>query len=636
MTYIPPPVALPALSGGNPLLVKKKTKKAFVPGFADDAKSHHSGVSSIAQSPARRFQQDDITDPNKEAVARVEINEQDVEEHISTPKDQVSEIIVTPHGEVEEDVESHQGDLDCGFSQHKSYEDEVKEDVIVASEISQETNDAGVKDVIVSSESQGELLQDRVGESEIIELSKREMELKTEKTILHFRLNELESKQSDLCSSELFEEAELVESEISLVRASLYDLNCELFYTIPNRIAELDAQILAGRNTEVMETAGLVARLVEERDGRKLELETARESLLANLEKIKQVDLLFREKDLELEARENELEEKADLIEHEISEQSAQIELEKSQAETEYLRLDAVVQDLQNQLALAVSQRSECSVIISGNDLKLKNIRVQFSRQLDELDEDMAGLREAKESVVRDKRAQGGGDLGEAEKLIADVDEEIESISNQKDEINEMERRIENFEFFFSEKKVWKSKLEILKAEIEPVRKSSMEACELTNLLKEGYRDSERKLDTFRARISALRHKVPELEAEKKAAIADRAFKEAKELSNDLKSVIEEIEGSEAQLNELKQVLKSNRSELNRAIQAENDLRLQLEKSETEFSIAFSNHLSEKYETILRLIDQHEDDSSSLIHQLQLEKQLCEIHLFQVDSKESI
>lgn len=561
MTYIPPTVGVPLslpLGGGGPnplLLQKRKTKKAFVPGFAGRFETDESVVSSV-HSPSS-LPRSDVPDVPNPITSSTKKDDEAIPE--------LKEEIQTELNEQSNEAEKTEERVNIG--------DEKIQSVDSSNEVTDESRRKKV-------------------------LANRQHDLLLKQTNLMERINNLESQQNELCGFERFEEAESIDSEISHLRESLLELNNEYYVEIPSQISDINSRIETLTKTAIAEKNAQVVQILGKINGKTQELETARESLLKDLVRAREIDGKFRDRDSALKEREIDLMKRSDEIEEKILHESKAIEAENFEAESKISELDSLISDLQKQLSEAINKRSEYAISLSGNQLKLKSIRVQFSTQLEELEDDRARFEESKCELIALKSSEGGGNVENLEEQLQRLESELESVKNS-DQTNHIEKEIFDMTLLLDRQGKWEAELTEIKASIDPARTALIEASQLTSFLNDTYKQSEAQLDNFRTRIRLLEDKVPLMEAEKAAAIADRAFKEAKELSVELKSITEEISGAESRLSDLKKAVKANRSELNKAICAESEIKETLKNLEVEFSQSFIRHFNNRKEDLL-------------------------------------
>ena len=561
MTYIPPTVGVPLslpLGGGGPnplLLQKRKTKKAFVPGFAGRFETDESVVSSVhSPSSLPRSDVPDVPNPITSSTKKDDEASPELKEEIQTELNEQS-------NEAEKTEE------------RDNIGDEKIQSVDSSNEVIEESRRKKV-------------------------LANRQHDLMLKQTNLMERINNLESQQNELCGFERFEEAESIDSEISLLRESLLELNNEYYVEIPCQISDINSRIETLTKTAIAEKNAQVVQILGKINGKTQELETARESLLKDLVRAREIDGKFRDRDSALIEQEIDLMKRSDEIEEKILHESKAIEAENFEAESKISELDSLISDLQKQLSEAINKRSEYAISLSGNQLKLRSIRVQFSTQLEELEDDRARFEESKCELIALKSSEGGGNVENLEEQLQRLESELESVKNS-DQTNHIEKEISDMTLLLDRQGKWEAELTEIKASIDPARTALIEASQLTSFLNDTYKQSEAQLDNFRTRIRLLEEKVPLMEAEKAAAIADRAFKEAKELSVELKSITEEISRAESRLSDLKKAVKANRSELNKAICAESESKETLKNLEVEFSQSFIRHINNRKEDLL-------------------------------------
>lgn len=288
--------------------------------------------------------------------------------------------------------------------------------------------------------------------------------------------------------------------------------------------------------------------------------------------------------------------------------------------------VDQEIEELQRQLAVAMAKRSELAMIISGSDLKLSTIRVAYSQELEEVDELETEIKQAESVLIAEKEAAGGGDKLAVEAAIAKLEfNQRDTTSTLKFEVESIRKQISEQEKLFEVQKTWfKAESELLSA-VQPIRQQIVESEEYVELLEEQLRNGEFKLASFKENTAEMKLRLPQLEEEKRAAIANRSFKEAKDLTNEIKDITDAIAGVETTQTELRRNVKSARSELGEAVAALEGLRSELQTVDAKFEEDMQSFVTKKLADISELPT---GESSDLVKAaLIVEQQICNLQL---------
>jgi hypothetical protein len=410
------------------------------------------------------------------------------------------------------------------------------------------------------------------------EQSIRQSKLREEKTTIEFSIAQLVSEQNDFCEAENFDSADKLNAEIDTLRNKLVDVISELYSEIPKKMNELrnEQQLIMDKISSQGEQQ-LNDLLAEKRDAESL-FETTSKNLRSKMESMAEVDGLFAQQEEDIDARKCVLRNRQDEVEHLIGEESEKLEKEKTQAEDEYNRLDELIVDLQAQLAAAMAARSDCAMTISASDLKLKNIRAKFSNVLEELDDEQFQIEEETKDLLDAKIAAGGGDVKSVQAQIDSTSsshsKEIEDLMtreslliSQKDEVGKFFEALIEFTTCIPSATDYEE---------------FVSACEYTRFLNDAVVELELELSNFKlSLISARETELPALEAAKKMAVSNRAFRDAKEIAEEIKRISDELDSANERQNELKTKLVSARAELQEARNVEEKMRAEIAEIES-------------------------------------------------------
>jgi chromosome segregation ATPase len=421
--------------------------------------------------------------------------------------------------------------------------------------------------------------------SSIKTLESRTAQLETKKSETETLISDVLSRQNQFCESEEFDKADELNVQIDDCRSQILAICRETFSEIPSQLVKLreEEKDLISKLSFLTESG--LERIGEKKTESVEIFETLRSSLESRLEKITQVDVQFAQREEDIHGRKKLLEERQEEVDDLIAEESDSLEKERNEAEQEYNRLDELIADLQAQLAAAMAARSECAMTISGSELKLKNIRAKFSDVIEELETEKNQIDTEVGELLDEKIAAGGGDVlsvkEELENACISYDLEMENLNIQESDLvsrkSDLEQffvALEKFDSVTNQEKLFISRSEYL------------DACELSGYRSESVLEIESEIAGFKTSlVSARETELPALEAAKKVAIANRAFRDAKEISDEMKRLTDEQAAANDKQTDLKSKLASARSDLQEARSIEDELREKLTNLESEFLV---------------------------------------------------
>ena len=613
-SYVAPIVDLSSVPASTaPIsLVKKKTRKAFVPGYGavksdfdgrSVCSSADNGVAQVSQ-PVPRFinvpsQEPSTTSSPQEGVSAVISRVESIDEAV-TPE--VMNELVEPVPETAEteprhiEVQIHptknvtQGDAVNvadeetirGESSHLSEESTIQADL------------TKVADQDTSPDSHSE---------DVKALIHQQTELRKTHVSLKSRLADLVTRQDALCEEEKFEEAEALDSELRAVRDELHRINSELSISLPARLAA--ARAAASAQLDVL-LRMKVEHLTALRDASSVEqtrFEATKKALQHRLAVAVKVDEQFAEQENDVGALREALVARQTELESRIEAESQNLISDKKSAELEYAQVDKLIGDLQTQLAEAMAKRSECAMRLSGAEMRLTSVRAQYVDELEDVEVQSAQVEAAVRALTEAKEAMGGGDKAAIEKELADLNIDAEdSQGSSMLEIAGLEADVRDFEALISAQSKWDSEFAVMVEAVSVIREQAIEASEETQMLLESLTDAEKQVDTFRAKVAEMKIRLPELEENKRVAVASRAYKDAKELTAEIKDIADQVDGAEAKLTELRASAKSARVVLQSATKTEEELAVQRDAAELGFAVKETEWLKSKVTDIQRLI----------------------------------
>ena len=518
MSYIPPEIPLE--------VGKKKTKKAFVPGYAGRAPDSEDRSSSYRY--AKSTDETDVVtpiEPCAETAVGVPVVPDDVESSVAAVCDAV--------------LSTERPSDEC--DRHEEREQESSPESVTPAPSACIT----------------------VLES-IAHLTRELACMQEEKRVVASELKALLTEEAELCEAERFDEAEIIESRIQGLADRLALLDSQICRSQPaairaarRRLEQLRADALAQRQAEL-------ASVVSESDCMRARFESQLDELQTRLAAVRKVDEMFAVEDAAVRERREALAVAKAALEEEIATESGEAAGEKARAEAEAAALDLRIAELQRELAEAMAQRSECAMVVSANELRLSTVRkVHFANELEELADRQRELEEEEARLADKKASSGGGDLNAIQDEISDLVKlrsEAEAVCVSR--VDLLRREVDELSLISEMESRWSLERERAESLVLPLREKLLAAYEMSQLVTEAARAAEAEMAGLKARVTRLKLRVPELEAEKREAIAARSFKEAKDLASELKEASDELDASEERLGRLRAAAKAARAEV--------------------------------------------------------------------------
>jgi chromosome segregation ATPase len=577
--YVPPAVSADSASLMLGLRApgKKKTRKAFVPGGSVDQRSVGSdspSVHALQKYESTTFQEPPTVDTTIEHT------------------EEVPEVSEVQEARVEEDVDH--AELERCLSN-------TAQDETFLETVAEPVEDSVPETVTASTDPHTPPLIPLLTEQETLYSSLAAME--SERGILELRLTELQDAQNEFCATEQFERADELETEIESIREQIWTVSNKVCHEIPKKIEQLSNEYFDGLSRSV----GVVS---EELHACKISSATQKDEFsksISNLEsresKFLAINALFSQREEMIENRRNDLSNDREILNSKINAESDNAVEKKSQAEIEYDRLDTLVADLQAQLAEAMAARSAAAMTISAAQLQLDSVDARFRDELDELENLENELLEEENDLKIEKSNAGGGDL-------ATLEEEMNIIQTEHgSQLEKLESSIANYESDFALLSSFRDSSSRFTAEIcsassdvISLRSQLYSATQLAQLMSTDLHATESNLRSFKSSMTVNKSRLPQLEEEKKIAIAARSFKEAKEISDEIKDVMDQINASNETLGSLRGMVTSARKDLNNALDEELSLRNQMRLVESEFRETEKSILRERIEELEKLL----------------------------------
>jgi hypothetical protein len=594
MSYVPPEVPLAGV-------IKKKTKKAFVPGFGgrtadseDRASSYRYAKSTdetdvITPEPCEPFVADEkpMAKQGRCEPISADVVEQGIQEPTSVaaePEDLPNHEPTLPGPHVAEERDA--------VIEHKVTEDPAHEVPV------------GDEAVTVNKEEVTPINLVSI-RGEIQSLTQQLAELRIQKETASDELEAFLNEQTVLCENERFEEAELLDIEIQRVRDDLFDLNSMILESVPTKLRDAKSQLRAMHVTQLDLQRSMLAERKTQLESANAEMDEACQSLSHRLATIEEVDTQFVARDEDLKAKEAILAAKRQEVDSAILAESEKVVADKARAEKESAALEIRIEELQRELAQAMADRSQCAMIISASDLRLSTIRnVEFARDLEELAEMEAEVSAATAALTEEKSVLGGGHFASVELELETLEtERVAVLAAAESEVADLTKEVNDWGILVTLDRENSEFYATIDAQLAPLTKTYLEASEYCLFMAETTKSAESQTDTFKSRVAAMKAGLPALEAAKREAVANRSFKEAKELAAELKDITEELEAAEQTLNELKSKARSARADLAAADAVAESALHEWRAAELETSAAISEFEKSRYEKITSLLE---------------------------------
>ncbi|KAH9103146.1 hypothetical protein LEN26_014642 [Aphanomyces euteiches] len=213
--------------------------------------------------------------------------------------------------------------------------------------------------------------------------------------------------------------------------------------------------------------------------------------------------------------------------------------------------VEAEIAELEAKLAACRAQVVEIDAGIAVADEGIQVVRNKFSRQLKRLAEREKSILKTRKEIEADEQAMHRQEA-EFEAKKADFSARLKELATQV-LAAQTELRVANIVCRVAEdqntrRQQKEDRLKKHETQLCSVRDEVQEAEKDWKLLKNQQRDLEKKRDGFRTVIMTAGTTLPQLEAEKKQAAADRNFKEAARLSKEIKQLEKDRSSADEQI----------------------------------------------------------------------------------------
>ena len=416
-------------------------------------------------------------------------------------------------------------------------------------------------------------------------------------------------EQNKFCAEERFEEAENLEIKISNTRNILDSLIKE-----QNQIPfeKLHMKMELSEIAESIQSAceNAARKLTESKQAILEEISTTQKDDIFKKERISaelkliniENDRLSVLKEETLKSRDS-VDERSRHVEEEISRSTVDLR-EKKESEQERLRdSDLKISELEEKLMLAKKEREEISSTIEEIDNMIRSEESAFASELALL-KPLINSIENQERDIEMRTNLLQKEQTSLEEKLAKID--LESEHNQKAE-GDIETKLAYFQSIESMAHKLHGFRKILHEEHSKALQSAAkdaEAVESTtedvSVLHATIEDKENEIAHFKALVADIKDRLPRLENEKKAAVLARAFKEAKDITDEIKecnlkisSVDDELSLARTHLAELRDVYSSKLVQQDQARTSLSAAHKRIEESEMSSVEVYINSLHE-------------------------------------------
>lgn len=403
---------------------------------------------------------------------------------------------------------------------------------------------------------------------------------------LRQKLEATEADQNSLCDKEQYEEADALDAQIQelkdLISRELEEVAsgakklvifAENLLGLTRDRASLSTKAL--ERVEALQLEGKEAfKETEERCQRRVSAEEARME-----SERKRMDLAQSH----LQKDSQNLQEEWQQVNEAIDQQTTEDVAERDKAVSQRGELDEEIQELERLLASKLEQRKELTQVIDSCDIRIACIRSKFEKQLGRLEGKQKRLEEAQKEMDMDTQ--------QVSQMEAELQKEREALKEQEvqhqrqmKEIRKTSKELRRQRWFLAEviqhRVVWQKLMEPHRDSLSEARSKWEETTQKCLELSATSASQEAEAAKLRSQIDGHVQMLPNLEAEKKLAVASRSFKEAGRLTEEIRRRQEGKEKFEAELEALQAGLAAAREALATCRQSEQEAQAELLKVE--------------------------------------------------------
>ena len=421
--------------------------------------------------------------------------------------------------------------------------------------------------------------------------------------------------QNDLCERELFDEAETLNAALLDFRRKQDKLTTEIsripksVYSVRQELADLARQLTEASTKSVCDLQKQSAQLEAEKVHADSEAELLKEKLEAERKITAAENDRLANQEEEVKARRESLDVRVNSVSTKV--ETATVTLREKRINLLHARdeTDARISELELQLKKELEHRESQNLEISSLDREIKSVEMKYAPELAQFDAE-------KNSVESAER-----ELNLRKKLLLKDFAQIESRQNQL-KADKVKR--EDHEVWLKDQVDKMSSISSVSGEVAKMRsqllkdlassggtvQSAQESAEAINedlmALTACIEEKEEEIVVLKAKLSEARDKLPVLEGQKKVAIQARAFKEAKDITDEIKLFTDQMHALDASAATIRAELTSLREALTEKTSLQQSAAITLMKATTSVDAAQKDILSEYVVHLKKLsIDKH-------------------------------
>ncbi|CEM10726.1 unnamed protein product [Vitrella brassicaformis CCMP3155] len=270
-------------------------------------------------------------------------------------------------------------------------------------------------------------------------------------------------------------------------------------------------------------------------------------------------------------------------VEAAIDSQTGDHRKERDDAAEQKRTVDAEIIELERQLAEKRAHQKQLGEVIEACDIRIHAIRSKFEKQLHRIQDNERRILEAKEDLKADEaqlehqKAALENDRAMSKKNLQRLESDLERL---RSEGLSMCKRASHLSTHLQHRRRWLSQGAKHQMELAAVRSKVEQSTAEAQKLAAALSKQEALSTNLRSQLSTITARLPILDAEKKVAVSQRAFKEAGRITNEIKSLEEEQQRIQTELAGLGDDIESLREHLRSC--REREERAQSELAEAE------------------------------------------------------
>jgi len=270
-------------------------------------------------------------------------------------------------------------------------------------------------------------------------------------------------------------------------------------------------------------------------------------------------------------------------VQGEISEQTVSHVEERDRAVEERSAVEQEISALQRQLDEKMEVRLKLVETVDSCDIRISAIKSKFEKQLLRLNGKRERIDAAQQEIQADRQqvAQMDTDLQRQQALYAETSAEQEKqISELHSEWRKLSRREKFLAWHLKMRTRWQTMLEPHQEMLNVARSRWETTSSASSASAEALAGREAEAAKLRSQIDTIKLQMPALEAEKKLAVSSRSFKEAGRISEDIRKREEERKALEVELDKIQGELNTTRESVTACHQDEEQALAELTEAE--------------------------------------------------------